>query len=201
MPPDLVAAAVTGDRRAVADLLAILRPIILRYCRARIYGGMRTMSDAEDLTQEVLIGVISALPRYCYDMADFLPFVYSIATHKVIDAFRRGSRQVPTASIDVDGHAIDWMDTAPGPEMQAESRESNQMLRRLLSTLPSHAREVLILRLILGFSPEATAGCLGLPSAGAVRVAQHRALRRLRAELAANAHQAAREVTAGSAAR
>ncbi|MGH3436213.1 MAG: sigma-70 family RNA polymerase sigma factor, partial [Sciscionella sp.] len=171
------------------------------YCRARLYGGVGTTSDAEDLTQEVLIGVISALPRYSYDTADFLPFVYSIATHKVIDAFRRARRQVPIASLDTDGHAIEWMDTAPGPEMQVESHESSQQLRRLLSTLPSHAREVLILRLILGFSPEATARCLGLPSAGAVRVAQHRALRRLRAELAANANQACREVMVGSATR
>ena len=50
----------------------------------------------------------------------------------------------------------------------------------LLAQLPEHVRELLILRVVTGLSAEETGNVLGM-SAGAVRVAQHRALARLRA--------------------
>ena len=52
--------------------------------------------------------------------------------------------------------------------------------RALLAQLPTHLRELLILRVVTGLSAEETGNVLGM-SAGAVRVAQHRALARLRA--------------------
>jgi RNA polymerase sigma-70 factor (ECF subfamily) len=45
--------------------------------------------------------------------------------------------------------------------------------------LPGHHRELLVLRVLTGLSAEETGAALGM-SAGAVRVAQHRALARLR---------------------
>jgi RNA polymerase sigma-70 factor (ECF subfamily) len=53
----------------------------------------------------------------------------------------------------------------------------------LLDGLPEKLREVLLLRVATGLTAEATGRTLGM-SPGAVRVAQHRALTRLR-ELAA----------------
>ena len=53
-------------------------------------------------------------------------------------------------------------------------------VRELLNQLPAHQRELLILRVAVGLSAEETGTALGM-SAGAVRVAQHRALSRLRA--------------------
>ncbi len=50
----------------------------------------------------------------------------------------------------------------------------------LLDQLPSHQRELLLLRVVAGLSAEETGSALGM-SSGAVRVAQHRALARLRA--------------------
>ena len=55
-----------------------------------------------------------------------------------------------------------------------------QRARALLARLPAHLRELLILRVVTGLSAEETGNVLGM-SAGAVRVAQHRALARLRA--------------------
>ena len=49
-----------------------------------------------------------------------------------------------------------------------------------LAQLPHHLRELLILRVVTGLSAKETGNVLGM-SAGAVRVAQHRALARLRA--------------------
>ena len=52
--------------------------------------------------------------------------------------------------------------------------------RALLARLPSHQRELLVLRVLTGLTAEETGNTLGM-SPGAVRVAQHRALARLRA--------------------
>jgi len=60
------------------------------------------------------------------------------------------------------------------------ARLEAQRARALLARLPGHQRELLVLRVLTGLSAEETGAALGM-SAGAVRVAQHRALGRLRA--------------------
>ena len=52
-------------------------------------------------------------------------------------------------------------------------------ISRLLDTLPEKQREILVLRVVVGLSAEETAEAVG-STPGAVRVAQHRALGRLR---------------------
>lgn len=54
---------------------------------------------------------------------------------------------------------------------------------RLLDTLPDKQREILVLRVVVGLSARETADAVG-STVGAVRVAQHRALSRLRKVLA-----------------
>jgi RNA polymerase sigma-70 factor (ECF subfamily) len=53
---------------------------------------------------------------------------------------------------------------------------------RLLGVLPERQREILVLRVVLGLSADETAEVVG-STPGAVRVAQHRALTRLRKAL------------------
>ncbi|MGH3881589.1 MAG: sigma factor-like helix-turn-helix DNA-binding protein [Actinophytocola sp.] len=67
------------------------------------------------------------------------------------------------------------VDQATGGETGAGGPE----LRRLLATLPETQREVVLLRMILGLSADETAEAAGM-SSSAVRLAQHRALQRLR---------------------
>ena len=57
--------------------------------------------------------------------------------------------------------------------------ELSAQLRDLLAELPEKQREILVLRIVVGLSAEETAEIVGA-SPGAVRVAQHRALSRLR---------------------
>jgi RNA polymerase sigma-70 factor (ECF subfamily) len=54
-----------------------------------------------------------------------------------------------------------------------------------MDVLPGQQREILLLRVGVGLSAEETADALGM-TAGAVRVAQHRALAKLRKVLAAD---------------
>ena len=88
---------------------------------------------------------------------------------------RSAARQpVPTEDLP------DGPDDVPGPEELAVAYLEADRARALLAQLPTQQRELLVLRVLSGLSAEETGQALGM-SAGAVRVAQHRALARLRA--------------------
>lgn len=61
--------------------------------------------------------------------------------------------------------------------------ELSDRMAQLLRVLPAKQREILLLRVVVGLSAEETADAVG-STPGAVRVAQHRALARLRKTLA-----------------
>lgn len=170
-----VAAAVKGDRAAIQRLLAEIRPLVVRYCRARVGFADRGFSSADDVAQEVCLAVLTALPRYKDQGKPFIAFVYGIAAHKVADAHRLTGRNKTDATADVP----DEVSTDGGPEQQYLDAESRQRVERLLSELPDKQREIVVLRLIVGMSADETAAAVG-STAGAVRVAQHRALAKLR---------------------
>jgi RNA polymerase sigma-70 factor (ECF subfamily) len=172
----LVAPARAGDGRAVEQLLAHLRPGVLRYCRARLGREDGSYGSADDVAQEVCMAVVQALPRYADTGAPFAAFVYGIAGHKVADAQRGRFRHRSDATADVP----DFADPAAGPEEQALAGERAELARALLDRLPPAHRELLVLRVVAGLTAEETGAVLDM-TPGAVRVAQHRALARLRA--------------------
>jgi RNA polymerase sigma-70 factor (ECF subfamily) len=177
----VVGAAVNGDRQAVERLLTLVRPLVVRYCRARVGRQERTFASADDVAQEVCLAVLAALPGYRDQGRPFLAFVYGIAAHKVADAHRAAARNraEPVAEVP-DGQA----DTAAGPEQRAMQAELSERMSSLMSILPEKQREILVLRVVVGLSAEETAAAVG-STPGAVRVAQHRALARLRKSLSA----------------
>ncbi|MGN0100222.1 MAG: sigma factor, partial [Dietzia sp.] len=70
-----VADAVKGDRTAAARVLELVRPGVVRYCRSRVGGSERANLSADDVAQEVLIAVLSALPGYRDQGRPFMAFV------------------------------------------------------------------------------------------------------------------------------
>ncbi len=171
---DLTALAARGQPAAIDSLIRQIRPMVVRYCRARLGNLAGHYQVAEDVAQEVCIAVLGALPRYQDMGRPFASFVYGIASHKVADARRSAAR----LAIPVDD-LPDSPDDQPGPEEQVVASLDAQRARALLARLPGHHRELLVLRVLTGLSAEETGTALGM-SAGAVRVAQHRALARLR---------------------
>ncbi|MFI7127663.1 sigma-70 family RNA polymerase sigma factor [Nonomuraea sp. NPDC050153] len=171
---ELTNLAVQGDRSAIESLLGELRPMVVRYCRARLGRVSGQYHIADDVAQEVCIAVLSALPRYRDMGRPFASFVFGIASHKVADALRSSVRSaVPTQDLP------DGPDDGPGPEETVVRYIEVEHARRLLARLPENQRELLLLRVVSGLSAEETGNVLGM-SPGAVRVAQHRALARLR---------------------
>jgi RNA polymerase sigma-70 factor, ECF subfamily len=174
----VVAEAVAGNRDAVRELLEIIRPIVVRYCRARVGTAERSGLSADDVAQEVCLAAMTALPRYKDQGRPFLAFVYGIAAHKVADAHRAlaRNRAEPTDQVP------ERVAAEPGPEQLAVESDSSARMAALLRLLPEKQREILILRVVVGLSAEETAEAIG-SSPGAVRVSQHRALARLRSEI------------------
>jgi RNA polymerase sigma-70 factor (ECF subfamily) len=178
VPDELVMRAMSGDRDAVAQLLEVIRPLVARYCRGRLGPVDRSYLSADDVAQEVCLAVLTALPNYRVQGKPFLAFVYGIAAHKVIDAHRAVTRGRTEPVADVP----ERIETEAGPEQRALHGEMSAQLRALLDELPEKQREILVLRIVVGLSAEETAEIVGA-SPGAVRVAQHRALGRLRKNL------------------
>ncbi|MCW2680106.1 MAG: polymerase, sigma-24 subunit, subfamily [Frankiales bacterium] len=171
----LVPAACAGDAGAVEGLLAHLRPGIVRYCRGRLGREDGSYGSADDVAQEVCMAVVKALPRYVDSGTPFAAFVHGIAGHKVTDAQRVLYRDRTTAT----EHVPERADEGAGPEEALLAEERAATCRALLDRLPPAHRELLLLRVVAGMTAEQTGAALGM-TAGAVRVAQHRALARLR---------------------
>lgn len=170
--------ALSGRDPASRDLLlARVRDMAVRYSRVRL-GRFGAEDTAQDVAQEVCMAVIAALPAYQERGLPFEAFVYTIVSRKLADAQRaamRGPAPVPEIP--------DGPDDAPSPESVAVMRDDAATAMTLMQQLPAQQREILTLRVAVGMSTDETAAALGM-SAGAVRVAQHRALAKLRTLMA-----------------
>ena len=169
----LVPLAVDGSKRALQNIMRIIYPQVLRYCRARIGGGRQP--TAEDVAQEVCLAVATSIGNYKDKGRPFMAYVYGIAFNKVTDAHRAMGRDqdVPTEELP------ETTDNQADPEERAIIEDGSNKVRALLDTLSDKARDIIILRVFVGLSAEETAHIVD-STPGAVRVAQHRALAQLR---------------------
>lgn len=152
-----------------------LHPRILRYLRVAVGD-----SDAEDVASDVWLEVARGLGRFDGDESAFSAWVFTIARRRVIDAGRKAQRRRtgPMSPQQLDRAAADAPD-------ELEARSALDAALRRVARLPDDQAEVVALRVLAGLSAEQVAEIVG-KRAGAVRVLQHRGLRRLANELAAD---------------
>jgi RNA polymerase sigma-70 factor, ECF subfamily len=169
-----LAAARLGEEWAVALLWRDLHPRILRYLRVAVGD-----SDAEDVASDLWLEVARGLGRFEGDESAFRAWVFTIARRRVIDAGRkvRRRRTDPTSPRQFDREPS-------GVPDELEARLALDAALRRVARLPRDQAEVVALRVLAGLSAEQVAEIVG-KRAGAVRVLQHRGLRRLANELAA----------------
>ena len=172
---DLARRAAAGDRGALHDLLRLVDPLVVRYCRAHFGGNRIGLAGPDDVAQEVMVAVCKALPTFDRSRSVFMAFVYGIAGNKIADAFRAAARD---RSVSTD-ELPEGVDIAGGPEAEALRDDAARQIGRLLGKLQESARMILVYRLALNYSAEETAALVDM-TPGAVRVAQHRALQKLR---------------------
>lgn len=86
-----VDAAAAGDGAALRRLLDRVRPLVTRYCRARLEAG-----TADTVATGICADLLTALPRFRESGGPFLAFAYRMTSRTVTDAVRRrgaGSRE------------------------------------------------------------------------------------------------------------
>jgi RNA polymerase sigma-70 factor (ECF subfamily) len=178
---ELALRASGGDQQALGELLDRIRGPVVWQCRARMNGRTIGQQTPEDIAQEVLIAVCSALGRFRPAETRWMAFVYGIVRNKVIDAYRAAGRDRSEPMEDLPDRVDD--DDRAGPEAAVLRSADSALLHELLAQLPDLQREVLALRVAMGYSAEETARMVG-STPGAVRVTQHRAMVKLRALIA-----------------
>lgn len=168
-PSELVARAQRGNSDAFGDLYLRYYQSIYRY----LYYRTTDQQTAEDLTAEVFLKMVQALPRYQPQAAPFQAWLFQIARNLAIDHHRRNQ-----------SHPIVILDEAlPGhePEIHSsvESRLTQASLKSCLGQIEESQREVILLRFIEELSITDTASILH-KSEDAIKGLQRRALLALR---------------------
>jgi RNA polymerase sigma factor (sigma-70 family) len=175
----LMQAAQVGDGEAYRALLEAITPRVRRAVRRR--RGRATAAEVEDLVQDILLSVHKA--RATYDPSrPFLPWLFAIVHHRVADhrrrALQRTAYEVPMAlpAIACSGRAE--MSGLPAPF-------DLHVLRDAVASLPTRQRQAIELVKLREMRLKEAAAALGT-TAGALKVAVHRAMAALRCRLLAS---------------
>ncbi|MEO8001462.1 MAG: sigma-70 family RNA polymerase sigma factor [Arenimonas sp.] len=168
----LMVDAQKGDRVSYHSLLTEITP----YLRAMAKRYLGHRDDAEDAIQEILITVHDI--RHTYEPGrPFKPWLSTIAARRCIDLLRRRTRRLDSET-DSDSHFDFDVDDADTPEDAAARKQSHQVLRAAIEVLPSKQKEAIHLLHLKELSlSEASEG--NPQSAGALKVACHRAIKAL----------------------
>ncbi|MDK7148386.1 RNA polymerase sigma factor ShbA [Corynebacterium kroppenstedtii] len=173
----LVATAARGDRDALQKIMDYIHPKVVVYCRHRLSDD--SFPGPEDTAQEICMAVLKSIDRFVDRGTPFMSYVYGIASHKVKDGYRSmgRDRSQPTDEIPEAIHDV------AGPEELAIQSDGRNKLLRLLDILGERPREIIILRVLEGYTSEETAKIIG-STPNAVRVAQFRAIAKLKKAMA-----------------
>jgi len=150
--------------------LARLRPQLMAFALRRA----ASREQAEDAVQETLLAALEGLERYA-GQASLRTWLVGILKHKLVDGFRRGSKDQP---LTMDGD--EFAHGGPGPEESSMAAATLAAFDRGLRRLPGKAAQAFILREVLGMDVTEVCAALSVtPTHCWVLV--HRARGRLRA--------------------
>ncbi len=139
------------------------------------YLRMHGAREADDLTNEVFLGVFRRIGTFSGDESDFRSWVFTIAHHKLIDERRRAGRRPPVEPLPETPPAVEGGDV----ELEALGELGSVWVDEALSELTDDQREVVLLRVLGDLTVEEVAEITG-KRPGAVRALQHRAIGSLR---------------------
>jgi RNA polymerase sigma-70 factor, ECF subfamily len=161
-----IARAKEGDRDAVRVLYVCYSHNVYGYIRSIV----RDDKEAEDLTQQVFMKLITVIVKYNDHGVPFSGWLLRLARNVALDHLRR-RRPTPTEEVvDPRGHADD------------DSRERARDLHSALDSLPDEQRSVMIMRHVVGLTPPEIAKRLGR-SESSIHGLHHRGRRALKQEL------------------
>jgi RNA polymerase sigma-70 factor (ECF subfamily) len=141
----LVQRAKAGDHDAMRQLYLRFAPHVHDYVKRIVVNP----DDADDLTQQIFAKLLTELWRYEPGAALFRAWILRVSHNAAIDHVRR-TRALPCEEI--------WTQHEHADEPPLERRAS---LREALASLTAGQRDVLVLRHVVGLTPEEIATRLG----------------------------------------
>lgn len=149
------------------------------YPRLFAYARRRVGSDetADDAVSEAFARAMDGIGRFTWTRAGFDGWMFGILRNVVLEHYRDDHKQ-PQASLP-GPEGAEPASAEPGPLDRVLTGERDAAVRRAFDELPESERELLELR-ILGELDAGAAGAVLGKRSGAVRMAQGRALKRLR---------------------
>lgn len=163
--------AQAGDAAAYEAMLGML----YRYARNVIRSRLGSIADADDLTQECLVGVHKSLATY-HPSRPIKPWVDAIIRYKLADHFRAWGRRREVALAGDAGDVTDGVFRANAEEDGVWTDEVD--IRSLVKRLPAPLRRAVELTKMDGLSSAAAAVREGVSEA-ALRKRVSRAYRKL----------------------
>jgi RNA polymerase sigma-70 factor (ECF subfamily) len=167
----LVRRAQGGDADAWEALYRLSYPALLGYARRRL----ARRDEADDAVSETFARAYARINGFRWEGAGFNGWLFGILRNVVLESHRRERRNEKRVMQGTDNDEDLLKDLLLHEEFGA--------VRAAFACLSPEDREVLELRVVGGLAAEEVAVVVG-KRAGAVRMAQSRALSRLRAELA-----------------
>ncbi|MCH8108003.1 MAG: sigma-70 family RNA polymerase sigma factor [Chloroflexi bacterium] len=169
---ELVRAAQRGQRDAFARIYETHVDRVYRYLLSRLGQP----ADAEDVTAEVFIRAMKALPSYKPRGTPLMAWLYRIAHNQAVNWGKTRSRRRENSLEDLSARSSD------DPEREALDRASFAEAEREMEQLTPLQRQVLSLR-FAGELSIAETGKIMKRSQGAVKFLQYSALQALRRNL------------------
>lgn len=167
----LMRRAQQGDIESYTGLLKTITPVL----RAFVVPRLGSVADAEDVVQNILLAIHRSGHTYDSDRP-FKVWMFAIARHCLNEHLRKVYRRgrMPEINLDALAEEISAGDVT-------ETRDRREYLYRILKILPERQRKIVVMMKIEGLSAEETAAALKM-SVSAVKVAAHRAYKKLTAE-------------------
>ncbi|MCL2496069.1 MAG: sigma-70 family RNA polymerase sigma factor [Clostridiales bacterium] len=195
-PPDeeagerlLIKRSQKGDTAAFEELALAYQKLIYNIA-VRMLGNAE---DAADMTQETLLKIYRALPKYRGDAA-FSTWVYRITANTCRDMMRRNRKHQEALWVDFAGDDNDESnlrevaDYSAIPEDILLAKESEGYLNALINGLSPKYRMIITMREISGLGYQEIADAAGI-SIGTVKSRLARARQCMREQILANAEQ------------
>ena len=169
---ELISRAQQGDREAFALLYEANVERIYHY----LLNRLGQPADAEDVTAEVFIRAMKALPSFEMRGAPFIAWLLRIAHNVAVNQLKKQSRRQEVDLFD------SGMASGDDPAELALQRTAFEEVSTAMGTLTSLQQQVLQLRFLRQFSIAETADRMSR-SEKAVKFLQHSAVRALRKRL------------------
>ena len=163
----LIDRCLAGDGRAFDELINRYKKQVF----ALIFRLVHNQTDAEDIAQETFIKAYKSFASYDPSYP-FLTWLFKIAHNSAIDFLR--SQKPESLSIHDEENPLDIEDNQSTLEEKIEAASQQELIEKVLGTLPPLYREILVLRHQQELSYEEIAGALAIP-VGTVKIRLFRA--------------------------